>query len=139
MLSLHDIPGTHKTQVVIPKLADKTEGEWVVFEAPFTCKVDSVKLRAGETWAGVNSGTNYEQFVLNNRGVDGTVSAAALGTVVGSINGNVVVQGNDVALYEPATPSTFQTNTVFTVKLGTVGAGSTAPPGMTAIVSFKGA
>ena len=139
VMSKHDIPGTQKFAVTIPKLADKVEGEWVTFVAPFKCVVYGIDLVAGEAWVGLTDATNYEKFIAYSRGVNGTASAVALGTVLGSAAGTPIYQGSIKALYSSTTGTPVAANSTFTVRLGTAGAGSTAPPAMTVITSFKAA
>lgn len=138
VMSRHDIPGEHVVEVVIPKLATATEGEWVVFRAPFACKVRTVRLNAGADWVGVNSATNYERFILYNRGTDGT-GTTVLGSVVGSPSGTPASAFVDTSLYAPSAYLSMAIGGLLSVKLGTVGAGTTAPPAATIFTTFEGA
>jgi len=136
MISLHDIPGGHLAIGHLPKLADKTEGDSVVFVAPFKCKLRSVEVVSNQNWVGVNSATNYNKLVCSTviSGVE-----TAVGTISGSPSGTPVPANTPTSIYSPSTYPTLEADDLVVLSLGTVGAGTTAAPAMTAKVIYEGA
>ena len=85
VISLHDVPGTFVSDpITIPKQANAELADFVVFRAPFKCKVTKVLVTTGANWAGVNDATNHNRFVLLDVGVGGTATPSGLGTISGS-------------------------------------------------------
>jgi len=125
-ITLHDQPGVHKAFYPAGTVAAKANGiSGIVFVAPFKCVIDAVYYRPTATWAAAD-GTNYSNLVLYNLGVNGTATAAALGTICGSAGtpGNL---GSSNVLYAGGTTQ-YAENTVFLGSVGTIAAGSLALP-----------
>lgn len=136
VISIHDIPGQHQVTGILAKLADKTVGSAVVAVMPFKCKVRRVTVMSAESWVGVNSTTNYNNLILSQ--VVGGVKTA-LGTISGSAAGTVVPANTEIPIYAPAVYPTLDEGDAIILEIGTVGAGTTAAPAMTARVIFEGA
>jgi hypothetical protein len=131
---MHDVPGPHVQQTVVPPHAAATATEKiVVFVAPFDCKVRTVNYRPGAAIIGANTNTTHVNLLNGGTGA-GTTEIANKDYVSGTDE----TDGANVALYAPATYLSMDAGNVLTVQLEKVGTGL-ALPSLTFVTTFEAA
>jgi len=93
-MQLHDIPGPHDSFVTVPAIGSgESSLSYPIFVAPWATKVTAIKIAFGSTMVGDD--TNRFDFVIYNRGTDGTGT-----TAWGSL---VLAAGTTATAYVPQT------------------------------------
>lgn len=123
MLELHDIPGTHIAQAVIPAhgSADATTGH-PIFRAPFDCTLTAVRIIAGADVTG--QGTNYFNLNLINRGTSGTATTELANR---DYSGTAVTETRGVPRTLYSTATNLSAGTILEIEREKVGTGLASP------------
>jgi len=134
VVSIHDIPGTHKDGADFPATTAGSGQGAVVFVAPFKCRLTAVKLVPEAAHTG--AATNYAILTLYNRGTDGSGTTALQTTNYTS--GVDLAANKENSFYAPSSPPTLDEGTVLELVKSDAGTGA-ATPRMRVVIEYQGA
>lgn len=131
----HDIAGPRVDQAQVRAHAAATATELVnIWQAPFKCKIRSVKLRPDAAITGADTNTTHANLL--NGGVAGT-GTTELGNI-DFVSGTDAAVGEELDLYAPASPTLVDAGTLLKVQLEKVSTGL-ALPQFLAVIEYEGA
>jgi len=133
-LGLQDIPGMHQEAVAISASATPAD-EWVVFRAPFNCRLKGFSIVPAAALTGDDTDTC--SLALFNRGTDGT-GTTELATAIDFETDTDLAAHVETAFTLSTTDATIRLAAGDVVTLQkTIGGGGLETPGLVAVIRYE--